>query len=199
MPEGRLFILSGPSGVGKDAVIKSLKARAFPMHYAVTATTRPIRAEEAAGVDYIFLSHSQFDQLLEQDGFLEHADVYGERYGTPNDQVLPHLAQGEDVLLKVDVQGADTVKDKMPNTIRIFLAPPSFPVLERRLREREQLRASEQKLLARLHQAEAEMAHAGEYDSVVYNHDGELEQAVDEIEDIIRGSSYADGEPRASS
>ena len=157
------------------------------MHYAVTATTRPIREEELAGVDYIFLSHSEFDRLLDRDGFLEHADVYGERYGTPKEQVLPHLAGGSDVLLKVDVQGADTVKTKMPDTIRIFLAPPSYQALERRLRERERLRASEEKLLARLHQAEAELAHAGEYDCVVYNHDEELEQAVNEIERILRG------------
>jgi guanylate kinase len=186
MPEGRLFILSGPSGVGKDAVIKTLQARGFPLHYAVTATTRPIREEEVAGVDYIFLSHPEFDRLLAEDGFLEHAEVYGERYGTPNEQVLPHLSRGQDVLLKVDVQGADTVKGKMPQTIRIFLAPPSFPVLERRLRERERLRVSEQKLLDRLHKVESEMAHAGEYDFVVYNHDAELEAAVNEIEDILR-------------
>jgi guanylate kinase len=186
MPEGRLFILSGPSGVGKDAVIKSLKAHGFPMHYAVTATTRHIREEEEAGVDYIFLSHPEFDHLLAEDGFLEHAEVYGERYGTPKEQVLPHLEQGQDVLLKVDVQGADTVKERMPETIRIFLAPPSFQVLERRLRERERLRASEQKLLDRLHKVEYEMAHAGEYDHIVYNHDNELEAAVDEIEQIVR-------------
>lgn len=179
-------MLSGPSGVGKDAVIKSLKARGFPMHYAVTATTRPIREEETAGEDYIFLTHAEFDRLLGADGFLEHAQVYGERYGTPKHQVLPPLASGDDVLLKVDVQGADTVKAKMPHTIRIFLAPPSFQALERRLRERERLRASEQKLLDRLHKVESEMSHAGEYDYVVYNRDGELEQAVDEIEQILR-------------
>lgn len=186
MPEGRLFVLSGPSGVGKDAVIKSLKAHGFPMHYAVTATTRPIREEETAGDDYIFLTHSEFDRLLGEDGFLEHAQVYGERYGTPKAQVLPCLARGENVLLKVDVQGADTVKAKMPHTVRIFLAPPSFQVLEQRLRDRERLRVSEQKLLDRLHQVEAEMSHAGEYDYVVYNRDGELEEAVQQIEDILR-------------
>ena len=185
MPEGRLFILSGPSGVGKDAAIKALKARDFPMHYAVTATTRPIREEEVAGLDYLFLTHAEFDRLLAADGFLEHAEVYGERYGTPNDQVLPQLAQGRDVLLKVDVQGADAVKSKMPRAIRIFLAPPSFQALERRLRDRERLRASEAKLLRRLHEVEAEMAHAGEYDHIVYNRDEELESAVDEIQDII--------------
>jgi guanylate kinase len=187
MPEGSLFILSGPSGVGKDAAIKALKARGFPMHYAVTATTRPIREEEVAGVDYIFLSHAEFDRLLAEDGFLEHADVYGERYGTPRQQVLPALAQGRHVLLKVDVQGADSVKAKMPHAIRIFLAPPSFQVLERRLRDRERLRASEEKLLRRLHEVEAEMAHAGEYDYVVYNRDEELDSAVDEIRDIVLG------------
>src|SRR6266567_1118276 len=99
MPEGQLFILSGPSGVGKDAVIKLLKARNFPMHYVVTATTRPIRPGEEAGSDYIFLSQQEFDELLGHGEFLEHANVYGMLYGTPRSQVEGPLAKGRDVLL----------------------------------------------------------------------------------------------------
>jgi guanylate kinase len=183
--EGLLFILSGPSGVGKDAAIKSLKARGFPMHYVVTATTRPIRPGEVPGCDYIFLTQEEFDRALAADEFLEHANVYGMLYGTPKAQVLPPLAEGRDVLLKIDVQGADAVKERMPRAIRIFLAPPSFQELERRLRERDRLNASEEILLRRLHEAEAEMAHAGEYDYVVYNHSDQLEEAVAEIQDIV--------------
>ncbi|HEX6511859.1 MAG TPA: guanylate kinase [Chloroflexota bacterium] len=182
---GLLFILSGPSGVGKDAAIKQLKSCCFPMHYAVTATTRPIRPGERAGEDYIFLTHEQFDGMLARNEFLEHANVYGERYGTPKAQVLEPLAQGQDVLLKIDVQGADTVKDSMPGAIRIFLAPPSFSELESRLRERDRLTTSEETLLRRLHEAEAEMAHAGEFDHVVYNQRERLDEAVRQIQEIV--------------
>jgi len=183
MPEGLLFILSGPSGVGKDAAIKLMQQQRFPMHYAVTATTRPIRENEIAGKDYIFLSQDEFEGMLERDDFLEHADVYGKCYGTPKNQVLEPLAKGQDVLLKVDVQGADTVKDKMPHAIRIFLAPASFEELKERLESR--LTESPEALLRRLREAEAEMAHAGEFDYVVYNRAGELEAAVREVQDIV--------------
>jgi guanylate kinase len=183
MSEGLLFILSGPSGVGKDAAIKLMQQQRFPMHYAVTATTRPIRENEIAGKDYIFLSQDEFEGMLERDDFLEHADVYGKCYGTPKNQVLEPLAKGQDVLLKVDVQGADTVKDKMPHAIRIFLAPASFEELKERLESR--LTESPEALLRRLREAEAEMAHAGEFDYVVYNRAGELEAAVREIQDIV--------------
>ena len=180
---GLLYILSGPSGVGKDAAIKSMKAGGFPMHYAVTATTRHIRPGEVEGDDYIFLGQDEFDDILAADGFLEHADVYGKRYGTPNVQVLDPLERGQDVLLKIDVQGADTVKEKLPQAIRIFLAPPSFEELRRRLTER--LTESDDALRRRLHEAEAEMACAGEYDYVVYNRSDQLAAAVREIEGII--------------
>src|SRR5581483_3578325 len=129
MPEGLLFILSGPSGVGKDAAIKRLKAKGFPMHYAVTATTRTIRPGEIAGDDYIFLTAEEFERMLRDDEFLEYADVYGKQYGTPKAQVLDPLAAGQDVLLKIDTQGADTIKDKLPHAVRIFLAPPNFEEL----------------------------------------------------------------------
>ncbi len=187
MPErlpGRLFILSGPSGVGKDAAIKRMREQRFSLHFAVTATTRAIREGEVHGVDYLFITPEQFEQMLARDEFLEYANVYGKHYGTPKSQVLPPLASGEDVLLKIDVQGADTVKAKMPQAIRIFLAPPSFHELERRLRER--LSESEETLLRRLREAEAEMAHMGEYDYVVYNHSDRLDDAVREIQCVIQ-------------
>jgi guanylate kinase len=184
MPEALLFILSGPSGVGKDAAIKRLKANGFPMHYAVTATTRGIRPGEVAGHDYIFLTPAEFDRMLEADEFLEYADVYGKRYGTPKAEVLEPLTTGCDVLLKIDTQGADTVKAKLPHAVRIFLAPPNFEELKRRLTER--LTESEEALVRRLREAEAEMACMGEYDHVVYNHSDALDDAVRDIQDIVQ-------------
>jgi len=159
------------------------------MHYAVTATTRPIRPNEIAGKDYIFLSQAEFDAMLAAEGFLEHADVYGKCYGTPRDQVLEPLARGEDVLLKIDVQGADTVKEKLPEAIRIFLAPSNFQELRQRLMDR--MTDSGEALQRRLLEAESEMAHAGEFDYVVYNRADELEAAVAEIQDIVRREKAA--------
>src|SRR5581483_9604049 len=103
--QGLLFILSGPSGVGKDAAIKRMREQHFPMQYAVTATTRGIRRGEIDNVDYVFLDAAEFERMLDADEFLEYANVYGKHYGTPKAQVLPALARGEDVLLKIDVQG----------------------------------------------------------------------------------------------
>ncbi|MHB8618935.1 MAG: guanylate kinase [Chloroflexota bacterium] len=180
---GRLFILSGPSGVGKDAAIKRMKAHGFPMHYTVTATTRQIRPGEVDGKDYHFISQEEFDSMVENDNLLEHANVYGKRYGTPKRQVLDALAAGKDVLLKIDTQGAATVKNKIPEAIRIFLAPPSYEELKQRLIERST--ESPEALQRRLLNTEAEMACAGEYDYVVCNRSAALEAAVEEIKNII--------------
>lgn len=160
-----------------------MQEHGFPMHYAVTATTRPIRPNEIAGKDYIFLTDEEFDCKLDAGGFLEHADVYGKRYGTPREQVLEPLEHGQDVLLKIDVQGADTVKEKLPEAIRIFLAPSSFQELKQRLEHR--MTDSADALVRRLREAEGEMAHAGEFDHVVYNRADELQAAVREIQEII--------------
>lgn len=182
---GLLFVLSGPSGVGKDAVLKLMRATdvGVGIYYPVTATTRHIRPGEVHGVDYLFLTTGEFERMLTEDGFFEHAEVYGNHYGIPKTQVLEPLERGQDVLLKIDVQGADTVKTKEPRAIRIFLAPPSYDDLKARLEAR--LTESEEALRRRLQEAEAEMAYAGEFDHVVYNHDGQLEAAVDEIRQII--------------
>ncbi len=180
---GLLFILSGPSGVGKDAAIKLMQEHRFPMHYAVTATTRPIRPNEMADKDYIFLTEEAFQAKLAADGFLENATVYGKCYGTPKEQVLDPLDRGEDVLLKIDVQGADTVKLKIPGAIRIFLAPSNFQELRQRLIDR--MTDSGEALQRRLLEAENEMAHSDEFDHIVYNRADQLEAAVQEIQGII--------------
>jgi guanylate kinase len=186
MPEGRLFVLSGPGGVGKDAALKLMKAQKFRIHYPVTATTRPIRRGEADGVDYHFLTRDEFAQRLADGAFLEHATVYGNHYGVPRDEVLKPLQRGDDVLLKIDVQGADYIKSIRPDCIRIFLAPASYADLRSWLEER--VKASgepPEALSARLLKAEDELAHSGEFDHIVYNRAGQLDAAVREIEQII--------------
>ena len=136
-PRGRLFVLSGPSGVGKDAVLSLMKEMdGLNCRFATTATTRPIRRGERDGADYIFLTEAQFRALIESDGLLEWAEVYGNLYGVPKREVSEALARGENVLVKIDVQGAATVRRLYPDAVLIFLDPPDADALERRLRTR---------------------------------------------------------------
>ena len=180
---GRLFVLSGPSGVGKDAVLSRLKQRRRDLHYTVTATTRPIRPGERDGVDYIFMARDDFRSLIVEDGLLERAEVYGNLYGVPKRQVTDALQQGRNVLLKVDVQGAATVKKLYPRSVLIFLKPPNMDSLDKRLTDRgtEQGEA----LRIKLETAREEMKEAGWFDHTVVNHDGRLHDAVSEIARII--------------
>ena len=136
-PHPLMMVVSGPSGVGKDAVLLRLRERKYPVHFVVTATTRPRRPTETDGVDYIFLDRDAFERKLAEGGFLESAEVYGHRYGVPRDQVSDALASGMDVIIKIDVQGAQTIKRLDPDGVFVFLAPPSLEELERRLRARE--------------------------------------------------------------
>ena len=178
-----LVVLSGPSGVGKDAVLSRMREGAVPYHFTVTATTRAQRPGERDGVDYIFLTPPQFDQMVEQDGFLEWAHVYGNRYGVPREQVRKALDQGLDVLLKADVQGAATMKRLAPEAVFIFLVAPSLEELERRLQDRKTENTTDVNL--RLRTARAEMGHQPMFDHVVVNRDNALDEAVAEIEAII--------------
>ena len=126
-----LVVISGPSGVGKDAVVAEMR-RLFPdLFFAVTATTRPKRLGEVDGYDYVFLTPERFQELLEQDEFLEHAEVYGKRYGVPKQFVRDALGEGRDVIVKMDVQGAATIRRLAPDAVLIFLAAPSMAELER--------------------------------------------------------------------
>ena len=182
-PTPILVVLSGPSGVGKDAVLARMREGAVPYHFTVTATTRAQRPGERDGVDYIFLTPPQFDQMVEQDGFLEWAHVYGNRYGVPKEQVRKALDQGKDVLLKADVQGAATMKRLAPEAVFIFLVAPSLEELDRRLQDRKTESTTDVNL--RLRTARAEMGHQPMFDYVVVNRDNALDDAVAEIEVII--------------
>ena len=183
--EPLLVVVSGPSGVGKDAVLSSLRGRSEgrPWHFAVTATTRPRRSNEKDGVDYIFIDPEQFQQMVPQGEFLEHAMVYGNWYGVPKKQAREAMAQGKDVILKVDVQGAATIKELAPQGVFIFLVPPSIEELRKRLT----LRATESShsLGVRLETAQNELEQASSFDYKVVNRDGGLDEAVTLIEAII--------------
>jgi guanylate kinase len=183
-PRGILFVLSGPSGVGKDQAIKALKERpAFDMYHVVTATTRAMRASEVHGRDYFFVGREEFMRMQQAGELLEWARLYDDYYGTPLAQVREHLDQGTDVLLKIDVQGAAKVKQRVPDAVFIFLAPPSLEVLHTRLLRRRS--EPPEKLAMRLDTASREMEALGSYDYCVVNHEGCLAQAVGKIESIV--------------
>ena len=177
-----LIVLSGPSGVGKDAVLARMRESGRPYHFTVTATTRPRRPMERDGVDYIFLPKDVFRQRIEMGEFLEWAEVYGNLYGVPRAQVAQALRDGLDVIVKADVQGAATIKKLAPEAVFIFLAPPDMAELARRLTER--LTESPQTLRNRLRTAESEMRRATEFDHVVVNRHGGLDEAMAEIERV---------------
>ncbi len=183
-PAPLLIVVSGPSGVGKDAALQGMKLLQRPRRYIITATTRPKRSGESHGVDYIFMSPEEFRTLMMQDGFLECAEVYGTWYGVPRSQADEAMASGEDVIVKTDIQGARTLRSKIPEALLIFLAPPTMEELKRRLLERKS--ETEEALKRRIETAEIEMQCQHEFDYVVVNHDGRLHEAVAEIDCIIQ-------------
>lgn len=184
-PQGRLFVVSGPSGVGKDAVLATLfAAEDGPQNllHCITATTRAPRPGEVVGRDYFFFSREEFEARIEKGFFLEHATYNGDYYGTPHDYPDAEREKGYDVVLKIEVQGALQVKARVPEAILIFLAPPSWNELERRLRSR--ATDDEAKVARRLAIARTEMRIAEEYDYLVINE--EIEQAAATLSAIIR-------------
>ena len=181
---GLVFVLSGPSGVGKSTLIERLKADHFPITHCVTATTRPRRQGEVEGVHYYFLAEADYDQLLATEQFLEHAVVHNlYRYGIPLHSIRDGLRRGRDVILAPDVQGASTVRWKLPNAITIFLRPPSLEELVPRLAARGTESDEERRI--RLATAEREMQRVSEYDYVIINQRDRLDQAVNDIKAII--------------
>jgi guanylate kinase len=182
-PPPLLIVLSGPSGVGKDAVMTRMKAREIPMHYTVTATTRSRRPAEVHGQDYFFISEAEFKRLIAEDELLEWALVYGDYKGIPKQQVRDAMAQGQDVLLRIDVQGAATIRRLAPEALLIFLAPPNMAELARRLRQRRT--ESEVALRCRLDAARQEMTTLDTFDYIVVNYEDRLDDAVDRLVAIL--------------
>jgi len=176
-----LIVVSGPSGAGKDAVLARVKGSGQPLNFVVTATTRSQREGESDGASYYFVSRERFQEMVEGRELLEWAEVYGNLYGVPRRQVKEALERGHDVLVKVDVQGAATIKRALPQALLIFLAPPSTAALEERLRDRSTESAAE--LERRIATAHKEMKQQGMFDHVVVN--DEVEVAAAEIDAII--------------
>ncbi|MDP6103001.1 MAG: guanylate kinase [Dehalococcoidia bacterium] len=176
-----LVVLSGPSGVGKDSVLRQLKELGRDWHFTVTATTRSQRPGENYGVDYLFLDRDTFHQKVRAGDFLECAEVYGNWYGVPRTQVTDALEKGLDVIIKADVQGATTIKDIAPDAVFIFLMPPSPEELERRLRERKTETTPDLEL--RIRMAMDELYQLPLFDYVVVN--DQLESAASRIDAIV--------------
>jgi guanylate kinase len=178
-----LFVLSGPSGVGKDAVLSKLKECSVPLKYIVTMTTRSPRETEIQGKDYNFVSEQEFRELIKSDGLLEWANVYGNLYGVPARDVTEALDKGIDVMVKVDIQGVANILRKKPDAVTIFLTPPSLEELFERLKQRRTESASSMEI--RMKTASGEMEAMKNFDYAVINPDGEIEKAVSDIKSII--------------
>lgn len=178
-PRPLLVILSGPSGVGKDAVMTRMREMGVPFYQVVTAATRPRRPNERDGVDYHFVSLERFAQMIEQGELLEHAVVYGDYKGIPKAEVRKGLASGLDVVLRVDVQGAATIRRLVPQAVAIFLMPSSEEELVNRLRQRRTEDAGA--LAMRIATAREELRRLKEFDYVVVNRENQLDKTVHQV------------------
>jgi guanylate kinase len=177
MSQGRLFVVAGPSGAGKGTLIAELLSRYNTAWLSISSTTRKPRPGEVEGTQYYFLDEDDFTTAARNGEFLEWAEVHGNLYGTPRAKVEEKLAQGKDVILEIDVQGARQVREKMPHAVSIFVLPPSSQVLEERLRERGT--EEEAELKRRLENARVESRHKEDYEYVVVN--DQLHRAAEEF------------------
>jgi guanylate kinase len=178
---GRLIVLAGPSGVGKGAIVARLLAALPDLELSISATTRGPRPREDEGRHYYFVDREQFDEMIEAGGFLEWADIFGERYGTPSEPVARALGEGRDVLVEIDIQGARQVKAADPAAYMVFITPPSLQELERRLRTRGT--ETDAQIRRRLAKASDELAAEPEFDVTVVNDD--LERAAREVVQVV--------------
>jgi guanylate kinase len=182
-PQPLLVVISGPSGVGKDSVVHGLKECGLPVHFVVTATTRPRRAEEVHGRDYFFVSKEEFASMIERDELIENAIVYNDYKGIPKQQVREALDSGKDVVMRLDVQGAATVRKLAPEAVLIFLTTHDEAELVERLKARKTDTAED--LSLRIATARQELKRAAEFDYVVINADGRLDETVKTVVAII--------------
>ena len=185
MKKGRLIVISGPSGVGTGTVVKALMERDPNVKLSVSATTRDMRPGETDGVQYYFITREQFERMIDEDCFLEHAQYVGNRYGTPEAPVDRMLEQGFDVILEIEVQGGLQVMARRPEAISVFIVAPSFETLAARLRGRGD--TDEEKVLMRLQQARMEYLVAPRYQYIVVN--DRLEDAVSDVQAILRAET----------
>ena len=185
--EASLFVIAAPSGAGKTTLVHKLTQRNPELKFSISYTTRPKRRTEVDGVDYLFVDRARFEALLRDGELLEHAEVFDNFYATSRSQVERLLAEGHNVILEIDWQGARQVRESMPECITIFILPPSLTELERRLRDRRT--DTEAVIERRLRDARSDMSHWQEFDFVVINDD--IERAVRDLESILAGSGKA--------
>ncbi|MEK6221004.1 MAG: guanylate kinase [Chloroflexota bacterium] len=187
--EPLLIVISGPSGVGKDSVVAGMKERNQKFHFVVTATTREARDTEVHGVDYFFFSEEEFKRMIDQDELLEHALVYEDYKGIPKAQVRDALDSGMDVVMRLDVQGAETIKKLSSEAILIFITTSSEEELVARLKARKT--ESPEKLKVRIETARNEYQRIDEFDYIVINRENNLDEAVDRVLAIIQAEHQA--------
>jgi guanylate kinase len=183
-----LVVVSGPSGVGKDSAVQCMKERGLPIHFVVTATTRPQREGEQHGVDYFFVSREEFAEMIENDELIEYAIVYGDYKGIPKTQVEEALSSGSDVVMRVDVQGAQTIRKLYPEALLVFLSTRTEDELVRRLEMRKT--ESPEDLKLRIATAREEMLKVEFFDYYVINAEDMLEEAVDTIIAIMHAEHH---------
>lgn len=181
MSKGLLIVYTGASGVGKGTIMKELLRKNKNLRLSISATTRAPREGEQHGREYFFVDRDEFDRMIDEDGFLEHAEYVGNKYGTPKEAVFRMLDEGLDVILEIEVKGFLQIKKACPDCVTIFIAPPSYEELEARLRGRGT--ESEEVIAARLATAREELQSRDLFDYVVINDD--LDRAVDEVLSII--------------
>jgi guanylate kinase len=182
-PQPLLIVISGPSGAGKDTVMQRMKERGLPFHFVVTATTREKRANEVHGRDYWFVSKEEFARMINEDELIEHAIVYGDYKGIPKQQVREALATGMDVIMRIDVQGAETVRRMAPEALMIFITTDNEEELVNRLKTRKT--ETVDSLAIRIATARKELKRLDAFDYVIVNHDFRLDETVDAIRAII--------------
>jgi len=188
LPTPLLVIISGPSGAGKDSVVKRMRELNYPFHFVVTTTDRPPRPGEVNGLDYRFVSTATFDKMIANDELFEHAVVYGQHKGIPKAQVREALSSCMDVIMRLDVQGAATACQLVPEALAIFLVPPSIEVIIDRLRRRGS--DSPDQLRKRMDTVLAEIGRIREFDYVVVNREGCLDETVKHIAAIISAERF---------
>jgi guanylate kinase len=181
---GSVFVISAPSGTGKSTLIKHLMEDAPSLSFSISYTTRPPRATEKHGEDYFFVSRKIFERMVRRDEFVEWADVHGNLYGTASKQLQAAQQMGQDILLDIDVQGHQQVRERLPEAVSVFILPPSFQELSRRLRSRQS--DADDAIEYRLQVARKEIAHWPEYDYLVVNED--VSEATQALRAIVRSA-----------
>jgi len=187
-PQPLLIVISGPSGAGKDSVVQRMKERGLPFHFVVTATTRARRESEVDGVDYFFVSKEEFARMIDAGELIEYAHVYNDYKGIPKQQVREALGSGNDVVMRLDVQGAATVRKLAPEAILIFLTTRSEEEMVQRLKLRKTEAAED--LSLRIATARQELKRAEDFDYVIVNADGRLDETVATVEAIITAEHH---------